>query len=283
VVAAVRAAGRVLDAVDADVVVGFGSYVALPAYLAARRRRTPIVVHEANARPGLANRVGARLTRHVGVAVEGTRLPHARVVGMPLRTQISGLDRAATRQQARAHFGLDPELPTLLVFGGSQGARSLNVAAAGAAPQLAAAGVQVLHAIGPRNTLQVDLSPGSPPYLCLPYIDRMDLAYAAADFALSRAGMTTVAELGAVGLPAAFVPLPIGNGEQRLNALPTVEAGGGLLVEDASLSAQWIVDTVVPILTDPDRLAEMVAAAGLVGRRDGDLALADLVREAVRR
>ncbi|MGH3672902.1 MAG: UDP-N-acetylglucosamine--N-acetylmuramyl-(pentapeptide) pyrophosphoryl-undecaprenol N-acetylglucosamine transferase, partial [Pseudonocardiaceae bacterium] len=122
--AAVRRVRQILDAVDADVVVGFGGYVALPAYLAARGR-VPIVVHEANARAGLANKVGARWADRVLAAVPGSGLPGAEVIGIPLRQAISSLDRAALRAQARAHFGLDTQAPTLLVTGGSQGARSL--------------------------------------------------------------------------------------------------------------------------------------------------------------
>lgn len=280
VAAAVRAARQILDAVSADVVVGFGGYVALPAYLAARRRRTPIVVNEVNRRPGLANRIGSRLTRFVGLGSDGIPLRNGRVVGVPLRTAIAGLDRAASRPAARAHFGLDTDAPCLLVTGGSQGARSLNHAARAAAPELAAAGIQVLHATGPANELTVAPVPGAPPYVTVPYLDRMELAYAAADLALCRCGAMTVAELTAVGLPAAYVPLPHGNGEQRLNALPVVQAGGGVLVGDAELSPGWIRDTVLPLLTDPEAIARMVAAAGLIGRRDGDLALAELVREA---
>ncbi|MGB9378753.1 MAG: undecaprenyldiphospho-muramoylpentapeptide beta-N-acetylglucosaminyltransferase [Mycobacteriales bacterium] len=286
VAGAVRAARSVIADVSADVVVGFGGYVALPAYLAARRSRTPIVVHEINARAGLANRVGARLTRHVGVGNATIRLPHAKTVGVPLRAAISGLDRAAHRAAARKHFALHPDLPCLLVFGGSQGARSVNTAVGGAALDFAAAGVQVLHAVGPANAMQpagaeVSGVDSPVPYVRLPYIDRMDLAYAAADMALCRSGAMTVAELTAVGLPAAYVPLPHGNGEQRLNALAVVEAGGGLLVDNADLSPGWIRDTVLPVLADPDVLARMIEAAGLLGRRDGDLALAELVDEAV--
>ena len=152
------------------------------------------------------------------------------VIGMPLRRAITTLDRAALRAKARAHFGLDPDAPTVLVFGGSQGACSLNEAVSGAAEALGRAGIGVLHAHGPKNALDVPTVPGAPPYVAVPYLERMDLAYAAADLALCRAGAVTVAELSAVGLPGAYVPLPIGNGEQRRNALPVVEAGGGLLV-----------------------------------------------------
>ncbi|WP_369133446.1 undecaprenyldiphospho-muramoylpentapeptide beta-N-acetylglucosaminyltransferase [Modestobacter sp. I12A-02662] len=278
---AVAETRALLTELGADVVVGFGGYVALPAYLAARRAGIPVVVHEQNALPGLANRIGARLAARVAVTVPGTPLHRGEHVGMPLRTGISGLDRAARRTEARTHFGLDDDRPTLLVFGGSQGAASLNRAAIAAADALTAAGVQVLHARGPKNT-DVAVPPrpaGTAPYVVVDYLERMDLAYAAADLALCRSGAVTVAELSAVGLPAVFVPLPIGNGEQRLNALPVVEAGGGLLVADADLSPSWIAREVVPLLTDPRRLSDLAAHAAAAGARDADERLADMVLE----
>ena len=209
---AVSAATAVLDRVRADVLVGFGGYVATPAYLAARRRGVPIVVHEANVRPGLANRIGVRLTRHVFTGQPGTKLAHATYIGIPIRREIAGLDRLALGDKARGHFGLRPDLPVLLVTGGSQGARSLNQAVVAAAAWIRSAGVQLLHIVGPRSDVDVPPPGGEPPYVALPYLDRMDLAYAAADFALCRAGAMTCAELTAVGLPAAYVPLPHGNG-----------------------------------------------------------------------
>jgi UDP-N-acetylglucosamine--N-acetylmuramyl-(pentapeptide) pyrophosphoryl-undecaprenol N-acetylglucosamine transferase len=268
-----------LEELHADVVVGFGGYVALPAYLAARRAKVPVVVQEQNALPGLANRVGARLAARVAVTAPGTPLPRAEQVGMPLRTAITSLDRPAHRVEARTAFGLDPGRPTLLVFGGSQGAATLNRVAVAAADALTAAGVQVLHARGPKNT-DVTVPPrpaGSAPYVVVDYLERMDLAYAAADLALCRSGAVTVAELSAVGLPAAFVPLPIGNGEQRRNALPVVEAGGGLLVEDADLDATWIRSHLVPLLTDARALAGYAAHAAAAGIPDADERLADIV------
>lgn len=275
----VRRTREVLDKVGADVVVGFGGYVALPAYLAARGR-VPIVVHEANQSPGLANRVGARFAKRVAVAVAGTPLPGAEVVGIPLRRSITALDRRALRAQAREHFGLDPDAPTLLVFGGSQGARSINVAVSGAAKELADAGVGVLHAHGPKNTLVVQEFPGRPPYVPVPYLERMDLAYAAADMVLCRSGAMTVAEVSALGLPAVFVPLPHGNGEQTTNARPAVQAGAALLVDDAELTPRKVVELVIPLVTDPKRVASMSSAAVGLGHGEADETLARIVFEA---
>jgi UDP-N-acetylglucosamine--N-acetylmuramyl-(pentapeptide) pyrophosphoryl-undecaprenol N-acetylglucosamine transferase len=284
VVGAVRETTALLRELEADVVVGFGGYVALPAYLAARRAHVPVVVHEQNALPGLANRIGARLAARVAVTAPGTPLRGAELVGMPLRRTITGLDRAARRAEARAEFSLDADRPTLLVFGGSQGAASLNRAAVGAADALTAAGIQVLHARGPKNTdVVVPARPaGAAPYVVVDYLERMDLAYAAADLALCRSGAVTVAEVAAVGLPAAFVPLPIGNGEQRRNAQPLVDAGGGLLVEDADLSPAWIEQHVVPLLTDTERLAGYARHAKAAGAPDADEKLAEIVLEVAR-
>lgn len=277
---AVNQTGDVLRRTRADVVVGFGGYVALPAYLAARRLKVPIVIHEANARPGLANRVGARMTPYVALATDDIPLPHGVRTGIPLRRSVSTLDRAATRAAALAEFGLDPERPTLLVFGGSQGAARINSAMEAAAGAVAAAGVQVLHAHGRKQSVSIDLPEGSPAYVAVPYLDRMDLAYSAADLVLSRSGAMTCAEIAALGLPAIYVPYPIGNGEQRLNALPVVRAGGGLLVEDEALTGEYIADTVPRLVTNTQRLTAMSQAAADFGILDGDDRLVDLVTTA---
>ena len=297
---AIHATGKILDRVRADVLVGFGGYVATPAYLAAKRHNVPIVVHEANPSAGIANRLGAHLTTYVFTGQPDTKLRNAKYLGLPIRRQIADLDRFALGDKARAHFGLRPDLPVLLVFGGSQGAKSLNRALAGAAGAIRSAGVQILHVTGPKNLAESQAADGSPsagpmsagpvlastassavPYVTLPYVDRMDLAYAAADFALCRAGAMTCAELTAVGLPAAYVPLPIGNGEQRLNALPIVQRGGGLLVEDAELTADWIKTSLLPVLTNIDQVAGMSEAAAAMGRKDADRWLAKAVIEIV--
>ncbi len=279
--AAVKETLAVLDRVRPDVVVGYGGYVSMPAYLASRRRRLPLVVHEQNALPGLANRAGARLARRVAVSFPDTPLPRAEYVGLPIRRMISTLDRAALRDEARATFGLAPDRPTLLVTGGSQGARRLNQAVSVAAPALAAAGVQVLHVVGPQG--EAHPAPSDVPYVTVPFVDRMDLAYAAADLVVCRAGASSVTEAAVVGLPAVFVPLPIGNGEQVRNAGPVVDAGGGLLVDDAALTSDWVSATVPGLVTDADRLARMGAAASALIPHDADDRLAALVADCVER
>lgn len=277
---AVRRTRAIMAEREVDVVIGFGGYVCLPAYLAARKR-TPIVVHEANARAGLANKVGARFADAVAAAVPGSGLKTARVIGIPVRESISTLDRAGLRTQARAFFGLDPAAPTLLVYGGSQGAARINEATFGAAAAFADAGIGVLHAYGKKNE-PVALPDRSPAYVSVPYLDRMDLAYAAADLVLGRSGAMTVAEIGAVGLPAVYVPLPHGNGEQRLNAASQVAAGAAIIIDDAELTSEVVRSTVIPIIADPARLAAMVASAGERTTADADEVLAGMAIDLVR-
>ncbi len=283
---AVSATRRLLAEHQVDVVIGFGGYVALPAYLAARGR-VPVVVHEANARPGLANRVGARWAAAVATASTST-LPGAVEIGMPLRRSIAQCDRAVGRAGAREALGLPVEGPVLLVTGGSQGARRLNRALLGALPRLLASGIRVLHVTGAASFDEVraaaerlDPAPAEG-YRAVAYVDDMASAYAAADLGLCRAGMMTIAETTTVGLPAIYVPLPIGNGEQRLNAAPVVSAGGAVMVDDADLTPDRLIREALPLLQDRTRLATMAAASAGLGRRDADERLARLAVSVVR-
>ncbi|MCY7289863.1 MAG: UDP-N-acetylglucosamine--N-acetylmuramyl-(pentapeptide) pyrophosphoryl-undecaprenol N-acetylglucosamine transferase [Cryobacterium sp.] len=276
-----RAVGTLTDLIRSrhvDVVVGFGGYVSTPAYFAARRAGVPIVTHEANFRAGLANRLGAWFTGHVGVAFPGTRIRHPHVVGMPLRPEIAELDRAQARPEALAFFGLDADRPTLLVTGGSLGARRLNNTIAAAAAGLIAAGWQVLHITGEKSEVH-DL--GLAHYRLISYCDRMDLALSAADFAVSRAGAGTVCELSALGIPAVYVPYPVGNGEQRFNAADVVRAGGGILVDDADFLPAWVQDELVPVLTDRERVRRMAVAAASAGALDGSARMTDFIQAAL--
>lgn len=279
---AIRAAGEILDRRQADVVVGVGGYVSTPVYLAAARRGVPVVIHEANARPGLANRVGARRAAFVATAFQETVLPKAQWVGMPMRTQISSLDRAVAQLPARQALGLDPDLTTLVVTGGSSGALNINRTVTQALPTLLEAGIQVLHLTGrdkPVLDPQGELLTAAG-YHQREYLDGMELAYAAADLIVARAGAGTVCEVAAVGLPSVLVPLPIGNGEQALNARGLVAAGGALTVRDESFTADWVRTQLVPLLSEPERLQRMADAAASLGVRDADQTMARLVTEA---
>ena len=268
---------RIISDRGVQAVVGFGGYAAAPAYAAAHREGVPLAIHEANARPGIANRYGARFTPFVGTVFPSTRIRGGRVVGLPLRREIEQLDRFAVRPEALAALGLEQGRPTLLVTGGSLGARRLNEGVSGAIDAVLGLGWQVLHITGDRAPVD---DPGLPGYRLMTYCDRMDLALAAADLAISRAGSATVSELAALGIPAVFVPYAVGNGEQALNARDAVDAGGALLVLDADFDAEWVRGPFLRLLEDPALVADMAARIATTGHRDGSDRMVDLVLEA---
>jgi UDP-N-acetylglucosamine--N-acetylmuramyl-(pentapeptide) pyrophosphoryl-undecaprenol N-acetylglucosamine transferase len=229
--------------------------------------------------------VAARFAAHVAVAFPAARLPRAEVIGLPLRPALAGLDRAARRPSARAAFGLPETGPVLLVSGGSQGARRLNEAVAGALGRLLAQGVSVLHVTGPANFAAAgapcrDAATGAC-YCPVAYLDAMEQAYAAADLMLGRAGAATVVEVAVLGLPAILVPLPHGNGEQAENAAGLVLAGGAVLVPDADFDADRLLCETAGLLV-PGRLAQMAAAGPALMPRDAADKLAALALAAVR-
>lgn len=298
---AVGAAREAMEKVGADVVVGFGGFVSTPAYLAARQAGVPVVIHEQNARPGLANRLGAGWAAAVALTFASTRLRASRgrteVTGLPLRPAIGALVKdmstpdgaARTRERGAAELGLDPGLPTLLVTGGSLGAQHLNEVVASAVGRLPE-GLQVLHLTGRdkdapvRAAVERAVAEGACTpdlagrYHVLDYLTAMERAYACADGVVCRSGAGTVAELTALGLPALYVPLPVGNGEQRLNAADCVEAGGGRIVPDAELDVDDVV-SFTDLLADAEARAEASRAAASTGVRDGAARLAALVRD----
>ena len=275
---AVKTISQLITDRHVDVVIGVGGYSAAPAYAAARKAGIPFVIHEANAKPGLANRWGALRTPYVGVTFEGTPLPHATTVGTPLRKEIETLDIPAARSAAREHFGLEVHRPVLVVTSGSQGARSINTTIAESAADIVAAGYQVLHIVGQNKP---EALPSLPGYIALDYCDRMDLALAAANMVVSRAGSATVSELSALGVPAVYVPYPVGNGEQRFNAAGVVKAGGGVMVSDAHFTPAWVNSTLIPLLRDEAALEKMGTQAASVGMSDGTARMMTLIAAAL--
>jgi UDP-N-acetylglucosamine--N-acetylmuramyl-(pentapeptide) pyrophosphoryl-undecaprenol N-acetylglucosamine transferase len=292
-VAGMAAARRLIRRHRFDVVCGMGGYVTLPVAIAARLERVPVVLHEQNAVPGIANRLAARVASRIalGVAEAASGFPAGRtvVVGNPVRPELARLDRQGLHAEGLAAFGLDPERRTLFVFGGSQGARRINqalVAATGHWPQPER--VQILHACGRRDQADVRAAwaaadPEGRGLLVkvVPFIERMDLAYAAADLALTRAGAVTMAELTATGTPAVMVPLPHAAADhQAANARAVAAAGGAVVVDDAALDGASLVRAAAPLLADPDRLAAMGAAMRALGHPAAAEELAALVVEA---
>jgi UDP-N-acetylglucosamine--N-acetylmuramyl-(pentapeptide) pyrophosphoryl-undecaprenol N-acetylglucosamine transferase len=264
---AVGDAAAILRDVAADVVVGFGGYVSLPAYLAARRLHIPVVIQEQNAMPGLANKVASRFAAVACTSFPATPLRGGVFLGLPVRSQIAALaaaGRASLRTSAAETFGLDPSAPTLLVSGGSQGAQRINEALLAAKAELMAAGVQILHVLGPKNftpDMTVEFSAAGGSYHPVAYVEDMELAYAVADLMVARSGAGTVVETAVVGLPTILVPLAIGNGEQAKNGQPLVDAGAAVMVPNDTLDASRLVAEVLPLINEPERLATMGRAA----------------------
>ena len=297
---AVIASREAIERVGAQVVVGFGGFVSTPAYLAARQAGVPVVIHEQNARPGLANRLGAGWAAAVALTFASTRLKASKgrteVTGLPLRPAIGALvaERADADGAARARgrgaaaLGLDPQAPTLLITGGSLGAQHLNEVIASSLGRLPS-DLQILHLTGRdkdapvRAALERAVAEGAAApdmadrYHVMDYLSAMEQAYACADGVICRSGAGTVAELTALGLPALYVPLPIGNGEQRLNAADCVAAGGGRLVPDGDLAADDIV-SFTDLLADPEARVAAAEAAASTGVRDAAARLAALIR-----
>ncbi len=288
--AAVRQCERVIDEIGAAAAATFGGYVSFPASWAAGRRGLPLVVHEQNAVPGLANRLGSRWAGHIAVSFPGSadsfrRKERCAVTGNPVREDMLRLDRAARRAEAREAFGLDPDRPTLLVFGGSQGARSLNTAIVDAHPHWGDADVQILHAAGASLYTETAAAwertrtEGAGPRVRLvDFIEDMGDAYAAADVVLCRSGATSIAELTVLGIPAVLVPFPHATGDhQRHNAEALERIGAAVVVADDDLDGARLVAEVLPLLTDPARHAEVEASSKAFGRPDAATNVARLV------
>lgn len=279
----------------ADAVIGFGGYASAPVYLAAKKDGIPFVVQEQNVRPGLANRLGARAAAAVSLSFSQTPLRARRgrtvFTGLPLRRQIEDLARkrqseagaTQARQQAALSFDIDPEKPTLLVTGGSLGAQHLNEVLIEGAQDLGE-DVQILHATGAGKSEPVAAAAkrhqrGT--WIVREYFSNMESALAACDLVLCRSGAGTVSELGALGLPAFYVPLPIGNGEQRRNAGEQVSAGGAILVEDRDFTVATLRTEVAPLLQDRSRLRQMGLANRSTSPGNGTALVADLVESVV--
>ena len=197
---------------------------------------------------------------------------------MPLRSEIANLDRSARRAEALKHFGLDRSKPVLLVTGGSTGAARINSTIVRSAADIVAAGWQIIHTVGDNREFT---NPNIDGYFPMPYCDRMDLALAAADAVIARSGAATVSELAGLGIPAVFVPYPVGNGEQVKNATEVVGAGGAIVCLDKDFTPEYVRGSVLPLLLDADSLATMSARSLTVGIRDGASRLAALVHDAV--
>jgi UDP-N-acetylglucosamine--N-acetylmuramyl-(pentapeptide) pyrophosphoryl-undecaprenol N-acetylglucosamine transferase len=292
---AVRQARALLRTHRVRVVVSFGGYVGLPLALAARGR-VPLLLHEQNARPGVANRRTARSARHVAVSFPSSaeRFPapeRCRFIGNPVQERLRGLDRAARRVAAGQRLGLDPERSTLLVFGGSQGARSINRAVAEAAESWQEMGLQLLQLTGPRGMDEaleawrwsgVDPEAQDSPVRLVAYLEDMSDAYAVADLVVCRAGATSIAELSVLGLPSILVPYPHATADhQRHNAAALVASGAAVAIADDELDAATLTTAVRQLIADPIRRASMGRAARAWARPDAAEGMAAMILEVI--
>lgn len=276
--------------------VGFGGYVSTPGYMAARRLKVPFVIHEQNARPGMANKLGSRWADVVAVTFPGTPLRAHRgrteVTGLPLRPSVLELShRLATekgRREARVEgakfFGLSADKPTVLVTGGSLGALFLNQTLPTSMTQVARImpDIQVIHLTGKGKDAVVKQFVAEAglerTYKVLDYLTEMHHALAVADAVVCRAGAATVAENSALGIPALYIPLPVGNGEQDLNALSTVEAGGAFMLHQKKATPGELAGLIGTML-EPEKNASMRRGALAAGTTKGGENLARLIQE----
>ncbi|MGA5469010.1 UDP-N-acetylglucosamine--N-acetylmuramyl-(pentapeptide) pyrophosphoryl-undecaprenol N-acetylglucosamine transferase [Streptomyces arboris] len=292
-------ARAVLRTQKAQVVVGMGGYPSAPAIVGAKLAGLPSVIHESNAVPGRANQFAARLTEHLTVAFDGSRAhlsggERALTVGMPIAASLAALDRPALRAEARRAFGIPEGARVVLFNGGSLGAARLTAAAVGlAARWRGRTDVHLLIKTGPAALAEtrrklidagVGADTGSGPVAqAVPYLDRMDLAYAVADLVVCRAGSATIAELATTGAPAVLVPYPHAPGDhQTHNARVLSDVGAAHLVPDAETTADRLAELIDPLLADPARLAVMGRAADPGNHaRAADLLAETVIRLAV--
>lgn len=294
--AAVRRCEEILRQEGAVAAATFGGYVSFPVSRAAARAGLPLVIHEQNAVPGLANRFAGRWASRIAVTFPGSAERFAQpekvvVTGNPVRDDMLALDLDGRRAEARAGFGLAPDVPTLLVFGGSQGARSLNRAIVRAHGLWSEPDqLQILHAAGASQYSEAAAAwekvraagPG-PRVRCLDFIEDMGAAYAAADIVVCRAGATSIAELTALGRPSVLVPYPHATRDHQMhNARALAQVGGAQVIEDGELTGRRLVDAVEPWIADPDARAAAARGARVFGRRDAAQQVARLVLDQVR-
>ena len=280
------AARRLLRDARADVVVGMGGYVSLPVGLAARSSGIPLVLHEQNIVLGLANKVLHRMATRVAVSFEETLSAlgsNGVFVGNPVNPKLISFDRAAARQRGLERFDLDPERKTLLVFGGSLGARTINTAAAGLPDAWRARrDRQVLHIAGSAQPTLDAVTDGLV-LRSVPYVEDMSEAYALADLALCRGGASTIAELTVAGVPAVIVPYPYHRDRQQERQSRVLEsAGAALLLPDGATTAKKVAAIADEIFDDPTKLESMRQASTALGRPEAAAELARVVGEVAR-
>lgn len=250
-----------------DAVLVMGGYLSFAPAVAARLQGIPVVLHEQNAVPGLANKMISRLVQRIAVSFEDSRRafgPKAVLTGNPVRAEFQHLP---AREDAIRKWSLEPARRTMLVFGGSLGAQRLNTLVVEALPALAAesASWQFLHFTGAGDEARIKATYASQPFPhhVAGYCHEMPAAYAAADVVVCRAGASTLAELIAVRRPALLIPYPLATGDhQTKNARELVDAGAALLRAQRALAGGDMADVLRRLMSEPSTLAGMAEAYG---------------------
>jgi UDP-N-acetylglucosamine--N-acetylmuramyl-(pentapeptide) pyrophosphoryl-undecaprenol N-acetylglucosamine transferase len=256
---------------DVDCAIGFGGYVSAPLYIAAFLKRVPLVIHEQNAKPGWANRLGAIFTKFTATSypVHSGALKRAELTGLPLRSDVlaaiekANSDWSKARQHAKRSisemYGFDERSPLIFIFGGSQGSQAINKVIAHARPGLESSGYSILHGVGKNNEVPAP----SHQYRALPYISEMAECYLAADLLIARSGAVTCAEAAALSKFSLFIPLPVGNGEQALNARSLVEAGRARVINQVDFTPEWISANIADVLREGSRRSDVGDTSGV--------------------
>lgn len=277
--ASVEESKRAMD--GASLVIGFGGYVSGPAYLAARSHRVPLVIHEANAIPGWANRMGSYFTPYLAITqdVEGTRFDDALITGIPLRSDVQQVllnqqpDWTRLRREAKASLNVSPDEKLVVIMGGSQGSLALNKVVTQAVADGTLDSVRVLHSVGARN----ELGESNAKYTPVHYIEQMANAYLAADLLIARSGAITCSEINALGKYALFIPLPVGNGEQEFNARYLIEQGRAEVLEQSQFTPGWLASHLPELLETSSKKSD----EGSLHDRDASAKIANLMEYAL--
>ena len=241
----------------ADLLIGFGGYVSAPAYIGAKITGVPIVIHEANAKPGWANRLGAKFTDTLAVAnpVSDGAFSDALLTGLPLRKDVADAfnkaqgDWQRARQQAKERIGFPIDSPLIAIMGGSQGSVAINSVVQSTLNHFNSAGYYVLHAVGRLNNVPASADRYRP----VSYIENMADVYLAADLIIARSGAVTCSEFRTLGRYALFVPLPIGNGEQSVNAASLVLDQRAVTINQAEFSSEYLQKNLAQLLEQAGR------------------------------
>ncbi len=278
----IRESGKIIDEFGAEAVLGMGGFTSLPPIVAASRRKLKAFVHDSNALPGKANRLTARFCDRALIGLEAARTHFAgrnvELTGTPVRRELHTLpDRAS----AAGKFGLDPDRPTILVMGGSQGAKQLNTLMTEAASSINPAW-QILHLTGHADAERVSQLKANDSYHVVPFCDDMAAAYACCDVSICRSGASSLTELAYVGMPSLLIPYPYAaDDHQTANARAFVDGGAAELIQERDLDAAKIANFLDKLLAEPELQQKMSEAASSLAVKDAASRIVEVIERSL--